>query len=86
MKLIIERSGGFAGIVRRGEKELAALLPEQQAALRKLLEAGAPPDSPPTGADRFSFRIEVQDERGIRSLTLPEPLMPAWLAAIATGS
>jgi hypothetical protein len=85
MKLIVERSGGFAGIVRRGEKDLAALLPEQQAALQKLLEEGASPDSPQTGADRFTFRIEVQDEHGIRSLTLPEALMPAWLAAIATG-
>jgi hypothetical protein len=84
MKLIVERSGGFAGIVRRGEKDLAALLPEQQAALQQLLEAGPAPNSAPTGADRFTFRIEVQDERGSRSLTLPETLTPAWLAAVAT--
>jgi len=86
MKLVVERSGGFAGIVRRGEKDLAALLPEQQAALQRLLEAGAPPHAPPTGADRFTFRIEVQGESGTRSLTLPEVLVPAWLAAIAAGS
>jgi len=29
MKVIVERSGGFAGIVRRGEKDLSALSPEQ---------------------------------------------------------
>jgi emfourin len=84
MKIIVERSGGFAGIIRRGEKDLAALLPEQHAALQKLLAAGAPADARPAGADRFTFRIEVQDEHGTRSLTLPEALMPACLAAIAT--
>jgi hypothetical protein len=84
MKIIVERSGGFAGIVRRGEKDLTALLPEQHAALQKLLEASAPPVAAPAGADRFTFRIEMQDEHGTRSLTLPEALMPACLAAIAT--
>jgi hypothetical protein len=38
------------------------------------------------GADRFTFRIEVQDEHGTRSLTIPEALMPASLAGIATGT
>jgi hypothetical protein len=85
MKLVVERSGGLAGIVRRGEKDLAALLPEQKAALQKLLEAGAPPDLKGEGADRFTYTIEVQDEHGSRSLTVPETLMPACLAAIATG-
>lgn len=40
MKLIVERSGGFAGMIRRGELDLSALSPEQQAALQKLLEGG----------------------------------------------
>jgi hypothetical protein len=85
MKIVVERSGGFAGLVRRGEKDLAALLPEQQAALQKVLEEGATPDSPPAGADRFVFKIEIEDEHGVRSLTIPETKMPACLAAIATG-
>ncbi|MGH6819946.1 MAG: protealysin inhibitor emfourin [Methylocella sp.] len=86
MKIIVERSGGFAGIIRRGEKDLSALSPKQQAALQKLLDKGAPPASTQMGADRFTYKIEVQDERGSRSLTLPEALMPAILAGIATGS
>jgi hypothetical protein len=86
MKIVVERSGGFAGLVRCGEKDLAALLPEQLAALQKLLEEGPPSVSPPAGADRFVFKIEVQDAQGTRTLTLPEHLMPPCLAAIATGS
>jgi len=85
MKVIVERSGGFAGIIRRGEKELSALSAEQQTALHKLLEEGAPPASTQMGADRFTYKIEMQDEHGSRSLTVPEALMPASLAGIATG-
>ncbi|MGO9848166.1 MAG: protealysin inhibitor emfourin [Methylocella sp.] len=85
MKLIVERSGGFAGMIRRGELDLSALSPEQQAALQKLLEGESPASTQP-GADRFTFRIEVQDEHGTRSLTIPEALMPASLAGIANGT
>ena len=85
MKVIVERSGGFAGIIRRGEKDLSTLSPEQQTALQKLMDEGVPPAATQMGADRFTYKIEVQDEHGSRSLTLPEALMPASLAAIATG-
>jgi len=36
------------------------------------------------GADRFTYKIEVQDEHGSRSLTVPEDMMTACLACIAT--
>ena len=85
MKIIVERSGGFAGMIRRGEKDLSALSPEQQAALQKLLDKGAPPATTQMGADRFTYKIEVQDEHGSRSFIFPEALMPASLACIATG-
>jgi hypothetical protein len=85
MKVIVERSGGFAGIIRRGEKDLSALSPEQQTALQKLLDTGAPRASTHMEADRFTYKIEVQDEHGTRSFIVPEALMPASLAAIATG-
>jgi len=85
MKVIVERSGGFAGIIRRGEKELSALSPEQQSALQKLLDKGAPAASTQPGADRFTYKIEVHDERGSRSFIVPEALMPASLAGIAKG-
>jgi len=85
MKIIVERSGGFAGMIRRGEKDLAALLPEEKAALERLLGESAPSPAPAEGADRFIFKIEIEDEHGVRSLTIPEAKMPACLAAIATG-
>lgn len=84
MRITVERSGGFAGLIRRGEKDLAALVPEQQAALQKLLEEIAP-SAAPEGADRFMFKIEIHDEHGVRTLTIPEAKMPPCLAAIATG-
>lgn len=84
MKVIVERSGGFAGIIRRGEKQFSALSPEQQTAVQMLLDKGAPPVSTQMGADKFTYKIEVQGEQGSRSLTLPESLMPANLAGIAT--
>jgi hypothetical protein len=54
---------------------LSALSPEQQTALQKILDKGAPSASAQMGADRFTYKIEVQDEH-----------MPASLAGIATGS
>jgi hypothetical protein len=85
MKVIVERSGGFAGLIRRGETDFSALSPEQQTALQKLLDKGVPPASAQMGADRFTYKIEVQDEHGTRSFIVPEALMPASLAGIATG-
>ena len=38
MKLVIERSGGFAGIKRRGERNAEDLSAEQRAALDGLVE------------------------------------------------
>jgi hypothetical protein len=86
MKIVVERSGGFAGIIRRGETDSSALSPEQQKALQELWDKGPPPASTQMGADRFTYKIEVQDERGSRSLIVPEALMPASLAGIATKS
>jgi hypothetical protein len=83
MKLIVERSGGFAGMTRRGERDGSALSPEQLAAVRRLLES--PGTFPPNaGADRFTYRIEVQDDSGIRRMTVPESAMPQVLKGIAT--
>lgn len=72
-------------MIRCGQQDFSALSPEQRTALQKLLDAGVSPTSTAPGADRFTYKIEVQDEHGTRSLTVPETLMPASLAAIATG-
>jgi hypothetical protein len=84
MKLVVERSGGFAGIIRRGERDWGALSPQHRAALKQIMERGSslPPD---TGADRFTYRVEVQDEGGTKQVTVPESAMPQILKDIATN-
>lgn len=85
MKIVVERSGGFAGLIRRGEQSFTELSAEQKAALQGLLEKEASLAAPQPGADRFTYRIELQDANGTRTLTVPEDLMPKCLAGIATG-
>ncbi len=84
MKVVIERSGGFAGISRRGEREGAALSSDQHAELKKLMELYSGRVAADPGADRYTYRIEVHDEKGVRSITLPESVVPRCLADIAT--
>ena len=100
MKLVVERTGGFAGLKRRGERNGEDLSPEQRAALDQLIAAsdqeksagkqqdsdkpavpGAAKQDP--GADRFTYRLEIQDENGTRSITVPESEMPKELMGIA---
>ena len=100
MKLVIERSGGFAGIKRRGERNAEDLSAEQRAALDGLIKSselgksaiGGPASDKPggteippaqdPGGDRFTYRVEIQDENGTRSVTLPESKMPSALKGI----
>ena len=82
MKLVVERHGGFAGLRRRGEKDGAALSPEQHEALRAVM--ATPPAKGNPGADRFTYRIEVHDDSGERTIQVPESAMPPSLAVIAT--
>jgi hypothetical protein len=100
MKLVVERTGGFAGLKRRGARNGEDLSPEQRAALDQLIAAsdqeksagkqqdsdkpavpGAAEQDP--GADRFTYRLEIQDENGTRSITVPESEMPKELMGIA---
>ena len=100
MKLVVERTGGFAGLKRRGERNGEDLSPEQHAALDQLIAASdqrksagnqQSSDEPAGswgqavqdwGADRFTYRLEIQDESGTRSITLPESRMPKELMGI----
>jgi hypothetical protein len=100
MKLVVERTGGFAGLKRRGERNGEDLSPEQHAALDQLIAASDRGKSPGNqqssdgpavpgpaeqdpGADRFTYRLEIQDENGTRSITVPESEMPKELMGIA---
>jgi hypothetical protein len=84
MKLVVERSGGFLGKSRRGERDGAALSSEQRAALQKVLDQSSTPLPSDPGSDRFTYRLEVHDESGTKSVTVPESLLPLSLRNIAT--
>jgi hypothetical protein len=81
MRIKIERQGGFAGVPAVGEREEHELTPAENQALQGLLQA--PPHSAPApGADRFHYKITVEDEKGTRELQIPEHVMPQILARI----
>jgi hypothetical protein len=84
MKVVVERSGGFAGVRRRGERDGDGLSVDQHEALKKLMDPATPAPPADSGADRFTYRIEVQDETGTKQITVPESAMPRSLADIAT--
>lgn len=85
MKVVIERSGGFAGLKRRGELDDAALTQEQRAALQDLLRPDRPAPPPEPGGDRFVFKVTVEDNSGRKTITVPESVMPPVLANIAAN-
>ena len=83
MRVVVERTGGFAGTRTRGERDGGALSPQQCAALEEIMKR--PPDfSHDPGADRFIYRIEVHDEHGTRQVTVPESALPQVLKEIAS--
>jgi len=60
MKVTVVRSGGFAGIERRGEADTAG-----DPVLRALIarcDPGSVPDSAP-GADQFQYDIDIDGQR-----------------------
>jgi hypothetical protein len=65
----------------RNEENLSA---DQHAALKKLMDLATPAAPADAGADRFTYRIEVQDENGTKQVAVPESAVPASLAEIAT--
>ena len=85
MKVIVERFGGFAGIRRRGERDGNELSPEQRAALQTLMEGRETATPSDVGADRFTYRVEVQDETGTKRVTVSESSLPRSLAEIVTN-
>jgi hypothetical protein len=77
----IERRGGIVGRLAVGERDESELTPAQRQSLQQLLRS-PPPTRPAPGADRFSYRIRVEDESGVREFDVPEDAMPESLAEI----
>jgi len=89
----IERRGGLAGLAVSAVHDFAALSAAQQQALAKVIDAaasnppartrGAPAGAAP-GADRFSYRLHVEDSAGAeRVIDLGEDAMPSILEPLA---
>lgn len=76
-QLVLERSGGFAGLRMLAVIPAAELTPEQTAAVQECLSrAGPRPGIPEPGTpDRFQFRLAL----GGREITVPEPELPPAL-------
>ncbi len=81
MRIKIERRGGLAGRPAVGERDDSELTPAENRALEGLLQS-PPPSAPSPGADRFHYKITVEDEKGTRELEVPEHAMPEILAGI----
>jgi hypothetical protein len=84
MKLIVERTGGFGNIKKRGERDGHTLSAEQRAALEEVMQRKSSFARDP-GADRFTYRIEVQDETGTMQVTVPESALPQILKDIVSN-
>jgi hypothetical protein len=82
MRVRIERRGGVAGRPAVGEREDHELTAAEQAGLKDLLAKPPPPQAMAMGADRFHYKVTVQDDKGTTVLDVPEHLMPQPLAAI----
>ena len=82
MRLKIERHGGFAAVPAVGERDGSELSAAQHQALQRLLQS-PPSPAPSPGADRFHYKVTVEDENGTKELQVPEHAMPEALAGIA---
>jgi hypothetical protein len=81
MRIKIERRGGFAGLPAVGERDGSELTAAEHKALEGLLQS-PPASAAAPGADRFHYKITVEDDNGTRQLEVPEHAMPEALAAI----
>ena len=78
MRVKLERSGGIANIRRVVTVDAAALAPERADELRRLVTAAGLatfPENPTPLAgrpDRFIYQLTVEDEGGVRAVTVRE--------------
>lgn len=81
MRIKIERRGGLAGAPAVGERDESELTTAEHHALRQLLQS-PPAAAPSPGADRFHYKVTIEDQNGTRELQVPEHMMPEALAGI----
>lgn len=73
-RLEIERSGGFGGLTLRASIPLAELGPREREAVE---ECFAHPSAPPSGPDRFVYRLRMGDRAvDVQEDRVPDELQP----------
>ena len=82
MRVLLERSGGFAGIKKKATVDSETLSTDESAELKNLVDAAgifdlpAAPDSPPRGADQFQYNLTIETPERQRTLELRDPSSP----------
>jgi hypothetical protein len=82
MRLLVERSGGFAGIRKRAAVDSASLSPKESAELTELLNSSrifdlpATPHVTPPGADQFQYRLTLETPERQRTVEISDPSSP----------
>jgi hypothetical protein len=85
MRIIFERTGGFAGRKIQGTVESSSLSERQAKRLRELLDKSSffhlPEKLTPeiSGADRFYYKITIESETGIHTVEAAEAAIPPHL-------
>lgn len=88
MRLLVERSGGFAGIGQTSSMSTDQLPAEEAKKLNALVEAAgfynlpAVIRSPGTGADQFRYNVTVESERGNHTVQVDEDAVPPSLQPV----
>ncbi|PWJ52958.1 hypothetical protein SAMN06264364_11694 [Quadrisphaera granulorum] len=92
MRVVVERSGGFAGIVRRGEADTSQLDDGTAQQLRNLVSTSASADTTAGGAssrrDGFCYEVTVEDDATDgtpQRIQLREGSMPAGARQLLDG-
>ena len=96
MRILFERTGGFAALTLRANLDAETLPPPQARRLRKLLEESHFFELPlrlegsAVRPDRFQYRLTVENENCIHTVQASEDAMPPemrplldWLTAAA---
>jgi hypothetical protein len=84
-KVSMVREGGFAGVARSTEVDVAALPPDEAGRLTRLVEAArffelpAVVPTPRQGADRFVYRVTVEGDGRRHSVRVADGAVPEAL-------
>ena len=82
MRVLFERTGGFAGAKLQGSVDSSALPPMKARRLKELLRKSRFFDLPSTlgsgqpGVDRFSYKVTVETEQGKHTVEASDAAIP----------